>query len=255
MVATIWLVVLVLALGIWTWYDARQFAAFKLLEDSAARRACYLRWAGQSFAILTGGSVITLLVLGRFDAVWSLPPEFRQLGAGLQTPEVPQSEDGAIGFAIGVALGLTILIGFQAWRLRKAMKPAATEAAAGIEAIFPRNGRERLAVLPLCLNAGFSEELLFRLALPLLIAEVTGSALIGVIGATVLFGLAHAYQGWVGVVMTTLVGGVFMLLFVQGKTLLELMILHAAIDVVALIVRPKVAQWLAGKSKDPAPAD
>lgn len=249
MVAAIWLMVLVAVLGIWTWYDARQFAAFRLLEDSAARRASYLRWAGQSFAILTGGSAITLLILGRFDAVWSLPPEFRQLAAGVQRPDAPQSADGAIGFAIGVALGLAILIGVQAWRLRKAMQSAAAETAAGIEAMFPRNGRERLAVLPLCLNAGFSEELLFRLALPLLIAHVTGSALVGLVGATVLFGLAHAYQGWKGVVMTTLVGGFFMLLFLQGTSLLRLMVLHAAIDVVALIIRPQVAAWLAGRGQ------
>lgn len=249
MIATIWLVVLVSVLALWTWYDARQFATFRMLEDSAARRASYLRWAWQSFAILTGASVITMLILGRFDAVWSLPPEFGQLGEGLQTRDVPQSGDGAIGFAIGVALGLAILIGVQAWRLRKMMKPAS----AAIEAIFPRNHQERLAVVPLCLNAGFSEELLFRLALPLLIAEVTGSVLVGLIAATVLFGLAHAYQGWKGVVVTMLVGGLFVLLFLQGASLLRLMILHAAIDVVALIIRPQIAQWLAGRPRDLSP--
>lgn len=249
MLATIWLVALVAILILWTWYDARQFAAFRQLEDSAARRASYLRWAWQSFAILTGGSVITLLVLGRFDAVWGLPQEFRQLGAAFDRKDALQTADGALGFVIGMSVGLVILISVQVWRLRKMMKPLGPE----IEAMFPRNGKERLAVLPLCLNAGFSEELLFRLALPLLIAEVTGSALVGLVAATILFGLAHAYQGWKGVVVTMLVGGLFVLLFLQGASLLRLMILHAAIDVVALIIRPLAAQWLAGRPRDPSP--
>ncbi|MCZ8324859.1 MAG: CPBP family intramembrane metalloprotease [Sphingomonadaceae bacterium] len=245
MLATIWLVVLVAILIAWTWYDARQFAAFRQLEDSAARRACYWRWTWQSFVILTGASVITLLVLGRAGDGFGLPPEFQALGAGLRSDEVQQTEEGRLGFAMGVGIGMAILIAAQAWRLRKMMKPLAPE----IEPLFPRNGQERLAVLPLCLNAGFSEELLFRLALPLLIAQVSGSVMIGLIGATVLFGLAHAYQGWAGVLMTMLVGGVFMLLFVRGTSLVELMVLHAAIDVVALIVRPQVARWLAGLRK------
>lgn len=245
MLATIWLVVLVAILIAWTWYDARQFVAFRQLEDSAARRACYWRWAWQSFVILTGASVITLLVLGRAGDGFGLPPEFQALGAGLRSDEVQQTEEGRLGFAMGVGIGMAILIAAQAWRLRKMMKPLAPE----IEPLFPRNGKERLAVLPLCLNAGFSEELLFRLALPLLIAQVSGSVMVGLIGATVLFGLAHAYQGWVGVLMTMLVGAVFMLLFVRGTSLVELMILHAAIDVVALIVRPQVARWLADLRK------
>jgi hypothetical protein len=248
MLATIWLVLLVAILMIWTWHDARQFAAFRLLDDSAARRASYLRWTWQSFAILSGASLVTLLILGRLGDGLNLPDEFRALARALRPDEVTKSKDGTMGFAIGVGLGLLILIAVQAFRLRKMMKPLAPE----IEPMFPRNGKERLAVLPLCLNAGFSEELLFRLALPLLIAEVTGSALVGVIGATVLFGLAHAYQGWKGVVLTTLVGGVFMLLFLQGTPLLRLMALHAAIDVVALIVRPQLAAWLAGIARDRA---
>lgn len=241
MIASIWLVLLIAGLAAWTWIDARQYAAFKLVQDSAERRAAFMRWAGQSFIILTGASVITFLILGRFDAPFGIPAEFQPLSQALQSENATKSADGAVGFAIGLAIGISILVATQIYRIRKSLKPVMAD----VEPMIPRNGKEMLAVLPLCVNAGFSEELLFRLALPLLIAQVTGSVAIAFVGSTLIFGLVHAYQGWKGVVATALVGGLFVLIYLSRGSLLHVMILHALIDVIALIVRPAIAKKIA----------
>lgn len=94
-------------------------------------------------------------------------------------------------------------------------------------------------------NAGFSEELLFRLALPLLLYRMTHSleAALGI--AIVCFGLAHGYQGWKGILGTMLAGALLTLYYLSHGSLVRVMLAHALIDIVALIVRPVLTNWLA----------
>lgn len=247
MLATIWLMVVLVGLFAWTLQDNRQYACFKAVEDSAARRAFYRRWTVQSFVFLTGASAVTLLILGRSTALIGLPAEFQALAAALSRPARSQaaSGDAMLGMTIGFVLGLAVIIAVQVWRIKKMLIPVASD----VEALIPRNTAERLAVAPLCLNAGFSEELFFRLALPLLIAHVTGSTVVGIVAAIVLFGSIHAYQGWKGVVATTLAGAFLTFVYFKSGSLLRPMVLHATIDTVALIVRPWIVGRLAARAK------
>src|SRR3546814_10584207 len=66
------------------------------------------------------------------------------------------------------------------------------------------------------LAAGITEELYFRLLLPLTIALVTGNALVGFAVATLLFGLAHRYQRWRGVLATSAVGAVLAFVYLAS---------------------------------------
>lgn len=124
-----------------------------------------------------------------------------------------------------------------------------------VDAMIPRNRREMLFALPLCLNAGFSEELFFRLALPLLIANVTGSVGVGLVASAVIFGLIHAYQGWRGVIATTVAGFFLAFVYLKSGSLIHPMVLHALIDVLALIVRPALAARLGGVGRPSRDAD
>jgi len=247
-IEAIWLFCVIAGILAWTRYDVRQYSAFKEIQDSRHRQASFLRWTAQGFAVLTGLSVLTLIVLGRIDSPFELPNEFRSVSAALQKGGDPQSSDGALGFAIGLGIGLVALGIAQIIRIRKMLKPVTPD----IEPMLPRNGREMLAIIPLCVNAGFSEELLFRLALPLLIFDVTGSVAAAFVVANIMFGIAHAYQGWKGVVATALVGCLLTLIYLSSGSLLRVMILHAAIDVVALIIRPALAKAFARKAAKPA---
>lgn len=240
MIEILWLIAMLAGLAVWTVRGNRQYAAFKHAENESRRIAFYRRWTVESFLLLTGASLITLLMLGRSDAPFAMPDLFASLAARLPKHDpAPSSDGGALDFAIGVALALGAVAAVQIYRLRRVVDAITAD----IEPLFPRSPRERIAVVPLCLNAGFSEELFFRLALPLLVADVTGSAAIGFGVALAAFGLMHAYQGWKGVVGTTLVGALLTFHYLEHGALLWLMGVHTAIDLVALLVRP----WIAGR--------
>lgn len=248
MLATTWLIVAVVGLALWTASDMRQYRAFKAVDSSAARQGFYLLWTVQGFVMLVGASVVTAWVLGRDLPLMALPPEFQPLAAVLQPPSVEgRGDDGRLGLAIGIALGLGIAIAVQVWRMRRALRTIVGD----VDAMVPRNRREMLAALPLCLNAGFSEELFFRLTLPLLIASVTGSVIVGLVASAVIFGLIHTYQGWKGVIATTIIGVFLTFVYLKSSSLLRPIILHALMDVLALIVRPALAARLGGAEPRP----
>ena len=242
MLETVWLAAIFVGLLLWVKRDAREYQMFKALEDTKERQLFYWRWIAQSFVLLTGASLITLWLLDDFDGLAGLPAEFQPLSeiVGTRDATASRSGDYLFGFVAGAALGLSIIAFVQWRRLRRLVMPAMGD----VEPLLPRNGRERLIAIPLSLNAGFSEELFFRLALPLLIAHVTGSAVAGLVIATIAFGLVHAYQGWKGVVGTALIGGLLMVQYLAYGSLLRVMLIHAAIDLVALVVRPLLASWL-----------
>lgn len=236
--AALCLFAILACLAFWVVRDIRQYRLFKATTDSIVRQRYYLSWTVQSFVLLVGLSAITAAVLGRDLPLLTLPPEFRELAAASSPPDQgSDSEEGRFGMAIGFALGLGIAVAVHVWRMRRAM----TAMLGDVDSMIPRNRREILAALPLCLNAGFSEELFFRLALPLLIASVTGSVLIGLAASAVIFGLIHLYQGWKGVIATMVAGVVLTVIYLQSGSLIRPMLLHALMDVLALVVRPALS--------------
>ncbi len=244
MIATSWLAVVLAGMAWWTVRDRREYAAFKLVEDSVARRAFYRRWTWQSFVLLVGATVVTLAILGAGDALFRIPPVLGGIADALASSDdaADATGDRRKGFLMGAAIGISILVIVQVRRAKKMMSPVIGD----VEPLIPRNRAEMLAALPLCINAGLSEELFFRLALPLLIAHVTGFAVVGLAAAAMLFGLIHAYQGWKGVLATTVVGGMLTLVYLKSGSIVQPIMLHALMDVVALIVRP----WISGRIAD-----
>ncbi|MGA8940704.1 MAG: CPBP family intramembrane glutamic endopeptidase [Acidobacteriaceae bacterium] len=242
------LIVCIVALWWFVRNDATEYADFKRLTTSAERRRCYGRWVLKSFLTLTGVSIACLLILQRLHAVLALPPEFIPLAARLGA-HMPTTQLLDKGFLIGVACGAAvsgILIGVL---LAKKLKT--THATLGdVEPLMPRNAAESGWATLLSLNAGFSEELMFRLLLPLLLAGVLHHALVGFaalaafILATLAFGLMHLYQGVAGVLMTTLMGAVFAGLYLWTGSLWITMAAHAGLDIFALVVRPNVMRLL-----------
>jgi membrane protease YdiL (CAAX protease family) len=241
MLATLLLCALPLGLGAWIHHDLRQYAAFKRETTSIGRRRFYLRWTWQGFAALTGAALVVLAVLGRLGDVLGVPPEFAAL-VPTRDVDMPQEDDGEayLGFVIGAGFGVVVFVALQVLRFRRTRAVLLGD----VEPLIPRDALEQLASLPLCLNAGFSEELFFRLALPLLVTTVTGSAAAGLVVGCVTFGLAHLYQGYKGVLGTTAMGAMFTWLYLDSGSLLLPMIIHAAIDVIALVVRPTLVRWL-----------
>lgn len=241
MFTTVVLCAVPVGLVAWILHDLRQYAAFKREASSAGRVGFYLRWSWQGFAMLSGASLLLLAAQGRLADVLGLPPEFADFAPPVDaTAPSPDDGEAYVGFVIGATLGVAVLVAVQLLQLRRAKARIVGD----VEPLIPRNRAEMLASLPLCLNAGFSEELFFRLALPLLVTTVTGSAIAGLVSAGIAFGLVHAYQGYKGVLATTALGALLTWMYLSSGSLLRPMLLHAAIDVVALIVRPSLARWL-----------
>ncbi len=70
----------------------------------------------------------------------------------------------------------------------------------------------------------------FSIAGPAPVGDDTGSALPGVIAATLWFGLAHYYQGRVGIVITFMPGAILMFIYLYTGRIWLAMLIHAILD-------------------------
>jgi membrane protease YdiL (CAAX protease family) len=101
--------------------------------------------------------------------------------------------------------------------------------------LMPRTHEEKRVFGLLSLAAGVAEELAYRgYAIPVL------APLMGVGGAvaltSVVFGVLHGYQGWLGTLRTALMGSLLAFGFLASGSLWPAIVAHTAIDLVAGIV-------------------
>jgi CAAX protease family protein len=147
---------------------------------------------------------------------------------------------GGIGFAIAMRKrsrrGFTPVVETSGgWRSR--IMPDFT-------ALIPVTMQERLVYAAAAFSAGICEEVVFRgwllstLHSPI---GLTGTTLVLV--AAAIFGIGHAYQKVVGVIVTTLAGLLFTVLYIMSGSLLVPILLHIVVDVrFALMPAPKAAR-------------
>ena len=120
------------------------------------------------------------------------------------------------------------------WRVLRRMPPEklarVRESFGRTLAVLPHTPFEYRMFLAVSVTAGICEELLFRgyfFAMTSQWLTLAGSAVV----SAVIFGLGHAYQGWKGVVKTTIAGLVLGAVYAGTGSLLWPAILHALIDV------------------------
>ncbi|QQN74384.1 CPBP family intramembrane glutamic endopeptidase [Croceicoccus sp. YJ47] len=236
-----------------SWRDSRDYTAFKQFECSADRVRFHRRWTLVPLAVFGVGGLAVILSLGRLDALGSLPVEFALLIAPLEAVSEPESSslETLVGMAIGLLLGLTITA--VVWRRRS--KRMSQPVVGDIEALLPRNGKEVLSCVPLALNAGISEEIFYRVALPLLVLEATGSVGASLLISIAAFGLAHWYQGWKGVLATSAMGALFFWLYLSSGSIIKPIAMHVLIDIIGLVVWPLVSQSLARRRSASEPGE
>lgn len=246
LIDVVWLIAMLGAGAVWLRRDMAEYQRFVTLEDTLSRQRTYGRWIGKSFVFLSFASLVTLGLAGGLTPFDPFPQAFEPAHVMLQAPERPISPELLFGIAIGISINVAVFVLVQRWRTRKTAAKAGTSSPGGVDALIPRNRREALYGVALSINAGFSEELFFRLALPLLMLKITGSLPFAFAFAALCFGLAHAYQGVRGILATTIAGGVLTLVYLRTGSLLHVMLLHVAIDIIALFVRPWLARLAAG---------
>jgi uncharacterized protein len=228
------------------WYfvrnDIADYAAFKLFTETADRQRRYRVWVLKSFLFFCGTTLACLAILGRLRALTVLPPEFHALSASLQLAigkrQLPGT-DFLVGFSAALLMGL--VVGTLAMKTaERKSRPAVV--LGDIEPLMPRNWPETAHTAVLSLNAGLSEELFFRLLLPLLMTLLIGKALPAFICAAIIFGAIHIYQGAVGVVATTVLGFAFTGLYLWTGDLWIVVCGHALLDLIGLVIRPTIVR-------------
>ena len=108
-----------------------------------------------------------------------------------------------------------------------------------IQAILPHTPGERRLFMAVSVTAGVCEEIIARGMLIWYAAHAMPRVPAALV-ATLVFGFAHLYQGWEGVLKTALVGAVFAALYLVTGSLLAPILAHIMIDVSAGILSYKV---------------
>ncbi len=125
-----------------------------------------------------------------------------------------------------VAMLLILLLEQRGWW------PAESEL---VYLLLPQTGREKLwAVLFLAPTAGFCEEYIYRGYLLVVLSQWSHSVAWSWAISSAVFGLAHVYQGWSGIVRAALLGTLLAYPVLLLGTLYPSMVAHLLIDAVAL---------------------
>jgi membrane protease YdiL (CAAX protease family) len=212
---------LIVAVPIWDHFETKRL---KTSSDPRVKIQSYQKTVGWLWA----GSVVACIVLG-LRTVLTI---HRDAGEASWLP--------GSGFIIGfmgaalVALFLPIFLMMRSETTRARIAKSLEK----LNFILPKTGEERRWFVLVAITAGVCEEILYRGFLIYYFRELPIS--IGVIGALILsscfFGLAHLYQGVVGIVQTTILGAIFGLIFIVTGSLLLPMVLHALIDLRILLI-------------------
>jgi membrane protease YdiL (CAAX protease family) len=191
----------------------------------------FATWALRLWVEFATPALIVLALLRRTEAFQTLPPEFAAAAAPLGGTD-PRTAGPIL---IGLALGTLLNVAWAAWRVRRGKRPLQVG-----RVPLPEAAGELPAGAALAVSAGVSEELYFRLALPLLLTAVLGSAVAAFVAASVLFGLVHRHQGWAGMLATGLVGAALAAVYLRTGALWLAVVFHALVDLNGLVLRP----WL-----------
>ena len=104
---------------------------------------------------------------------------------------------------------------------------------AAVSALLPSTGAERLIWVLVAVSVGFCEEVIFRGYLQTQLAAFTGSVSAGVALQALLFGIAHAEQGWTMALCIAGYGLIFGLLARVRGSLWPGIASHVVIDLVS----------------------
>jgi membrane protease YdiL (CAAX protease family) len=105
--------------------------------------------------------------------------------------------------------------------------------------IFPQSPAEFSAYLALAMTAGLCEEFIYRGFAMTVLQNIGFSIWLVVFISSILFGLAHLYQGRGGFVGTFVIGVVFGIARIAYDGLIPAMAWHFAVDAVAGVAGPK----------------
>lgn len=139
-----------------------------------------------------------------------------------------------IAWAITFLLVANLILAGLAWVLAQWGMPMPGE----IQFLIPQDTIGRFVWVLVSATAGFCEEIAFRgyLMTRLRILGKTKSWLMPVVVSSLTFGILHAYQSLPGVIILTVYGAMFALLYIRTRSLWPCIIAHFFQDFTALFI-------------------
>ncbi len=137
-------------------------------------------------------------------------------------------------WAISFLLAANLILAGLAWFLAQVGLPMPGE----IALLIPQDTAGRIVWVVVSATAGFCEEIAFRgyLMTRLRILGKTKTWVMPVIVSSLAFGICHAYQGWPGLILLTVYGFMFALLYLRTRSLWPCIIAHFFQDFTALFI-------------------
>jgi uncharacterized protein len=167
---------------------------------------------------------------------------WRATARGLTPAELGLSRSVDFILALASVTGTAVLCAFQWFNLRRMgrIHGAPLELMRKLaERLLPSNSVEFVPYCALALTAGVCEEFLYRGFAMAALSRTVLPVWAVVVLSSILFGLAHAYQGRGGMVGTGLLGLLFAITRTVLNSLAPVAIWHAAVDIVAGIAGPR----------------
>jgi membrane protease YdiL (CAAX protease family) len=224
--ALLLLLFLLLIMPVWGWLDVR-----RLKRDNvpAALTRSYLTTIGVMWLLAI---VSAMLIPAR--TLWDSPAG---LAAAMNLTIVPAS--AMIGIMVGLLIGLIAPV-----IIIRRKPPAAERQLEKIRFLLPTTIAQRWLFVLVCVTAGVAEEWIYRgFLLHYLVGVLPGvNGWWIVLIAAAMFGIAHAYQGKTGTVLTGVLGFIFCVLYIRMGSLLLPMILHALVDLRIFLLLPNTTK-------------
>ena len=202
----------------------------KLSRISAPERFSTKLKCGTYYRILTGlwGATIAVLIICFVAGVSFADIGFRPISFvyGFWFTTITLSLSGLF-FAYGLR---HLISSFASAKFKEVMEKQTANSI--LNAIVPRNKKEKQIFVFLSFSAGVCEEIIYRglLLFALYAVFPDMSIFLIVLIQSTLFGISHLYQGIQGIIMTAIVGALLMCLFLVTNSLILPMILHFFID-------------------------
>jgi len=204
--------IVVVGYPVWDWFHMRHARA----QRTPAVRLMLYR------------TIVVVLWATAVCAVWLVGNDFQHLAVtGFPSLQI------TTGIAWGLCGGVLVatLGSLAAVYVSKPVAVKFGSALAPISFLLPRSVSERWWFAAVSVTAGVCEEIIYRGFLPHVGTAVLGMHWVPVVVISLLaFGTAHTYQGVRGAIGATLLGGVFMAIYLGLGVLWPAMVVHALID-------------------------
>ena len=159
---------------------------------------------------------------------------------GLRWPQVDfHAGSGFVAGMLGAAVaGLLLGVVMARRQAATGKAPTAPAVTGDVLRMLPRTPRERRGFALLSLTAGITEEVIWRgfLLTALAVVFPHAPAWLLLLPMALVFGWAHLYQGWSGVLVTAILGAILGGVYIGTGSLLLPIVLHALVDLRALLI-------------------